>query len=174
MISRDLKLPHQFNSSSRNVLDGLTVTVLGFTNSRHASSIISQVNIESWIGIGKPRMTHAVGLAAADVVLEGVVEGAAGVVEIFGVVEGAAGVVETFGVVEGAAGVVEGAAGVVEGALGVVDGAAGVVDGSLGVVDGAAGVVESCLFFLKGNVQGAVTVTDVVAAVPVCVAVTVL
>lgn len=95
-----------------------------------------------------------------------------GVVEILGVVDGAAGVVEILGVVDGAAGVVEGAAGVVEGALGVVEGAAGVVEGALGVVEGAAGVVLNCrFFFLRALVQGAVTVTCVLAEVPVWVAV---
>lgn len=85
-------------------------------------------------------------------------------------------VVLTLGVVDGAAGVVlmalvvDGAAGVVLMAL-VVEGAAGVVLMAL-VVDGAAGVVDSCLFFCA-FVQGAVTVTVVTAAVPVCVAVVV-
>ena len=135
----------------------------------------SQAKIE--IAGGSPLILQADVVVAAledDVV---VLEVVVGVVEIFGVVLGAAGVVEIARVVEGAAGVVLGAAGVVliarvvEGAAGVVDGAAGVVEGNFAVVDGAAGVVLSCRFFLYAFVQGAVTVTFVLAAVPVCVTV---
>lgn len=145
----------------------LTVTVFGLTKAMQASLMTSQAKIET--AGGRPLILQAddVVVVAADVVLDkDVVED--DVVDAFGVVDGAAGVVEMARVVDGAAGVVDGAAGVVDGARGVVEGAAG-------VVDGAAGVVEPyCLFFFfEGYVQAAVTVTCVLAAVPVWVTVAV-
>ena len=81
----------------------LTVLVFGLTKAIHASLITSHANIDT--AGGTPLILHVddVVVVAAVVVLEGVVDGAAGVVDTFRVVDGAARVVEMARVVDGAA-----------------------------------------------------------------------